>query len=149
MESGFNQTWVSERLREVIKRCGADADGMDACFNGSEASYMRLAESSIIQASDITRGKVSIRAIRGRSSARASTTDLSISGLTKCAERAILNATQTPPGDEDLSLPEPMPIETIGSMSSRRQLGCFSRGVINSGYLRFWEVHESRRPSAD
>ncbi len=115
MESGFDQAWVSERLREVLKRCGDDTDGMDVCFNGAESSFMRIAESSIIQASDITRGKVSIRAIRGRSSARASTTDLSIEGLKKCAERAILNATQTPPGEDNVTLPDAMPIEPINN----------------------------------
>ena len=111
MESGFNETWVNERLQEVLKRCGGNADGLEASFLGSESSYMRIAETSIIQASDITRGRVSIRAVLGRRSARASTTDLSTAGLTKCAERAILNAQQTPAGEEAINLPQPAPIE--------------------------------------
>ena len=81
MKSAFDRTWVQSTLHDVVTRCGSEADGLEACFTGSECSNMRLAETSIIQASDITRGKVSIRAIRGRSSAQASTTDLTADGV--------------------------------------------------------------------
>ena len=113
MESGFSQAWVGERLQWVLDNCSAGVDGLEASFLGSEASYMRLAESAIIQASDITRGRVSIRAVIGRQSARASTTDLSLPGLKDCVKRAVQNARQTPAGEDDIALPAPIAVAPV------------------------------------
>jgi predicted Zn-dependent protease len=103
----FPREWVEERLEWALGHCGQGTDGMEAMFYGCEANNMRLAESTIVQASDITHGKVSLRALVGNRQARASTTDLSNRGLQECASRAVASAKQTPVSKETISLPHP------------------------------------------
>ena len=103
----FSREWVEEKLEWTLGHCSEGTDGLEAMFYGCNANNMRLAESTIVQASDITRGKVSFRALVGNRQARASTTDLSNRGLRECASRAIESAKQTPVSAEQVTLPHP------------------------------------------
>ena len=87
-ETSFGRGWVDEQLQVALDAIAADTDGVEALFRGQEASFLRLAEARIIQASRTTEGRVTVRAVVDGRAARATTGDLTPEGLLACARSA-------------------------------------------------------------
>lgn len=120
MSTSFTRSWVDERLGWVLQHCRHAVDGMELNFYGQASNFMRLAESSITQASNIRSGKVSVRVLVGNREARGSTTDLSDAGLRACVARAVLHAKELVPASERLALaiPEELSSPSTGAVHS-------------------------------
>lgn len=107
-KSAFDQTWTNERLETAVRTVRDHCDGAEALFRGQEGSHVRLAESAIVQASQVVEGKVTVRVVMDGRSARATTSDLTDQGLEACARAAQSRAASAPPAKEAVELPEPL-----------------------------------------
>jgi PmbA protein len=107
MDSVFDKGWIDERTASLLGHVAGESDGAEALFRGDEGSHLRLAESRIIQAGQVVEAKVTLRVIADQREARASTTDLTDSGLRRCAALALSRATAAPRASEPLQLSTP------------------------------------------
>ncbi len=116
-ESTFDEGWIQERLSKAIAGISSEADGVEAVFLGDETSHLRLAESDIIEADQITEGRVFVRAIVGKSQAHAVTSDLTDQGLRACARVALDRVPPAQTGRDAAVLPAAADITLPGPQS--------------------------------
>lgn len=103
----FAEAWTLDRLGKAVAAGAGLADGVEAAFEGERTQLMRLAESAVVQASDLERGSVIVRAVVDGREGRCATTDLSDAGLADCTKAAIARAAAAPPTEEPFTLPAP------------------------------------------
>jgi PmbA protein len=96
----LNQDQAFELIDRALALCG-DADGAEVALGGGELALTRFANSEIHQNVQEERIEVSVRAVVGKHTARASTSRLDDRGLAEVAQRA-LEAARRAPEDEDL-----------------------------------------------
>ena len=103
----FAKGWVEERLAAALAAVGGGVDGAEALFRGGEESHLRIAESRVIQAAQVIKGKITLRVIGDQREARASTTDLTDAGLRRCALQVSERVAAAPRSNEPLTLASP------------------------------------------
>ena len=92
----FSSARVDNILDETLRQAPSHLDGLDVLFRGDEASHVRMAESRIVQASEVIEGKVSVRVVHDGREAKASTTNLTPEGLKAVSALAAKRAAATP-----------------------------------------------------
>ena len=106
----FSKSTVEGVLHETVSLAPTQIDGLDVLFRGDEASHVRMAESRIVQASEVIEGKVSVRVLLDGREAKASTTNLTSEGLRAVTAVAAKRAAATPPVKGGIRQAEPTPL---------------------------------------